>query len=499
MKSFIILAILSMAAANTGEQRPRLIDGLGTSSIDPDTTNPSARAWFAQGERLVWAFEELEAARAFREAQRADPNCALCYWGEAWALKPTINLRLRFEEAPAAKAAAGKAMALEHRLGERDRLLVAAMEQATRRPLFAGRVYATKLEAAAARFASDPFVATLAAEAQMSLTDWRSFKPHSPAQRLLERALALSPDHSGAIHLYIHLTDWIDRPDLAEPHADRLASLAPAASHLRHMPAHAYFGVGRYADAIAANRAAADAHHRFVSGARAAASSNRERLLDHSNYFGVLSALAAGDGVEARRFLAALQASTSGTHEVMQHRMPAVASAYVDAALGSLGEVLGRPMPPADRPFEQMLHHYARGETLARSGDAAAVAAEASALESVRSSPNAAELNTMERRLGEIYQHVLVGRKAMLSRDYGTAVRAFRSAAEAQFGSRLGNDPPNVWFSTRRSLAEALLASGEADAAATEARLSLEQWPNDMAANAVLKEAKESARRAIAR
>ena len=56
---------------------PVLVDGLGYAGIEPDSDNAEARAWFAQGVRLIWAFDEAEAIRAFREAQRLDPSCAL--------------------------------------------------------------------------------------------------------------------------------------------------------------------------------------------------------------------------------------------------------------------------------------------------------------------------------------------------------------------------------------------------------------------------------------
>src|SRR5687768_3093061 len=62
---------------------PRLLEGLGYAGLEPDTDNEQARIWFAQGERLMWAFDEAEAVRAFREAQRLDPTCALCFVGES--------------------------------------------------------------------------------------------------------------------------------------------------------------------------------------------------------------------------------------------------------------------------------------------------------------------------------------------------------------------------------------------------------------------------------
>ena len=60
--------------------------------------------------------------------------------------------------------------------------------------------------------------------------------------------LADEPDHPGAIHMYIHLTEASATPEKAEPYADRLAALMPAAGHIVHMPSHTYYRTGRYLD-----------------------------------------------------------------------------------------------------------------------------------------------------------------------------------------------------------------------------------------------------------
>ena len=81
------------AAVAAAEAAPVLMEGLGYAGLEPDSSNAEARAWFAQGVRLVWAFDEVEAIRAFQQAQRADPGCAMCHFGEAWARGPTIPFR----------------------------------------------------------------------------------------------------------------------------------------------------------------------------------------------------------------------------------------------------------------------------------------------------------------------------------------------------------------------------------------------------------------------
>jgi len=46
---------------------------------------------------------------------------------------------------------------------------------------------------------------------------------------------------------------WREWEAEALPYAEKLEALAPAASHLVHMPSHAYFWVGRYREAEQSN------------------------------------------------------------------------------------------------------------------------------------------------------------------------------------------------------------------------------------------------------
>jgi hypothetical protein len=80
----------------------------------------------------------------------------------------------------------------------------------------------------------------------------------------------------------------------------------------------------------------------------------------------------------------------------------------------------------------------------------------------------------------ELSQRVLEGRAAMLDGDYTAAIAAFGRAAELQaMGGDEGGDPPVIWYPTRRSLAAAMLDSGDAAGARGKLLELLEDWPND--------------------
>jgi predicted Zn-dependent protease len=85
---------------------------------------------------------------------------------------------------------------------------------------------------------------------------------------------------------------------------------------------------------------------------------------------------------------------------------------------------------------------------------------------------------------------VLEGRAAMLEDKPKVAAKAFRKAAELE-ESRLADqtDPPIWWYPTRRSLAAALLASGDARGAAEAARAAIAKRPLDPISLSVLAQA----------
>src|SRR5580700_11764580 len=59
---------------------PQRMTGIGNSHITI-TATPEAQAWFDQGLSLQHDFWDYEAAKAYEQGVRVDPNCAMCYWG----------------------------------------------------------------------------------------------------------------------------------------------------------------------------------------------------------------------------------------------------------------------------------------------------------------------------------------------------------------------------------------------------------------------------------
>ena len=84
--------------------------GLGTFTRPISSSNAEAQAYFNQGFQLMYAFAKVEAGRSFRDAQKRDPQCAICYWGEAWAWGPYVTGGMTAEHEARAYAAIQKAL-----------------------------------------------------------------------------------------------------------------------------------------------------------------------------------------------------------------------------------------------------------------------------------------------------------------------------------------------------------------------------------------------------
>src|SRR5437764_4971143 len=231
----------------TGAIAPRL-QKLGDHKFPVSTKNAQAQLFMNQGLNLSYAFNHAEAGRAYREAERFDPNLAIAYWGEALALGPNINAPMDPASEPKALEVIQKAVALKAKASPREQALIEAL---TNR--YSGRAadrrardvaYADAMRKVHLQFPDDEDLAMLYVESVMDLRPWgywtRDGTPYERTSELValtEKVIAKNPNHPGALHLYIHLMEAF-QADKAEAAADRLLTLMPAVGHMAHMPAH---------------------------------------------------------------------------------------------------------------------------------------------------------------------------------------------------------------------------------------------------------------------
>ena len=490
-------------SANTGTPVADMVmvEGFGAGGFAIDTANPEAQAWFDHGVRLRWAFEHKESVRAFRKARLLDPGCGMCAWGEAWALGPNLNGGGADDDSQAAALKAARdARRLARSVTPMQRQMIDALVQR-----YSGlkgsrdRRFAQAMDRIARRNPADVAVAAIAADAWMlKAEEWwdEDGKAKDPgitrAMAILEQTLAAAPDDPGAIHLYIHLTEWSDDPHKAIPYGERLASLAPGASHLVHMPSHTFYRVGRYRDAMMSNVNAVALDLRYDGLARPPGGVPGMPLHGHNIHFGMGGALMAGGAEEGLKLADWFLATYPDIPADNVWRQIVANNAYANyGRFGSPEQVAALREPAATHPMLRVSWRYARGEAAARAGDAAVVRVEAEAIKALRAEPAFAAGPMAEERSGftELSQRVLEGRAAMIEGNAAAAVAAFTRAAQLQGQGEEGGDPPAIWYPTRRSLAAALLLNGDAAGARAKVLELIEDWPNDPYSYFVLAEA----------
>lgn len=472
-----------------------LYDDLGDLTYPITTQNELAQRYFDQGLRLTYAFNHAEARRAFREAQRLDADCAMCYWGEAFVLGPNINAPMDEAAGNPAVAAINKAKALAHHANAREQALINALAARYAQDTNAERAaldqaYATAMGEAAQRFPDDDEIAILYVDALMNLSPWDYWEADGTtpkgkigeAIQVAEKVLARSPNHPGAIHLYIHLTEASSTPERAEPHANRLAALMPGAGHIVHMPAHTFFRVGRYHDSAEINKAAVRADEAYLARAKVEGIYSYG-YYPHNIHFVLVSAQMAGDGKTALVYAQRLEGKIPDAVAAQIGWIQAIKPApyFAHAQFSPPETILALPDPGTQLPFVQAMWHYARGVAFATQGkieQARSEAAKIAALNQQTESSYPADLAAVAPDVLRIARHVVEARIAQAEGDNERAVHEFRVAVAIQDALPY-LEPPFWYYPVRQSLGAALLAAGKAEEAEQVLTQSLKDYPNN--------------------
>ena len=477
---------------------PKLFDDFGDLHRDIGTKVPAAQRYFDQGLRMAYGFNHEAAGRSFAEAARLDPTCAMCWWGQALVLGPNINVPMDPAAAKDAAAFAQRAQSLSMYATPADRALIGALQARyadpapdDRKPL--DRAYADAMAKVVAEFPNDDDAATMHAESLMDLTPWAywtaagqqtEYTPRILGE--LERVLARSPRHIGAMHYYIHATEASPNPQRAEPYADALAALAPGSGHLVHMPAHTYIRLGRYHDATLTNFAATTADKAFLSFCHGSNGVYPLGYVPHNWHFASMTAGLTGSRTLALR--AAEQTAQRADHALMGTPPLEFMQVFVATPLltqvrfGEWNAILAQPEPPATLPFPTAIWHFARGMAFARANKPADAQRELDALRAIANDPAMANVSFFDINHADAVLAVaapLLQGELLRAQDHEKdAIVALREAVAAE--DKLNYNEPADWpLPTRWYLGAALLEAGDARGAAEAYRQDLKTYPDN--------------------
>ena len=489
----------SASPAETLAQRAGapLFDGMGDYHMPITTADPDAQRYFDQGMVLAFGFNHAESIRSFRAAQTLDPNCAMCFWGEALATGPNINVTSNGKaimapaERASARAAMDQALALIDGVTLKEQDWIKALDQrydgqgdTPRDPL--DRAWADALADMAARYPDDTTVASVYAEALMNTMPWDYWGPDGEAKpdtqaviASLEAVMAADPDHPLALHLYIHALEASSNAKKAEPAADRLADLVPGSGHLVHMPSHIYFRVGRYQDSALANIRAAEVDEAYIAQCNAQGF-YPALYYPHNIHFLWASSTMQGQSAlsldSARRVVANVRVEQVEQFPTIQFFRTVPMLSLVRFARWE--EILVEPEPHEPFAFARAIWHYGRGVAHAALGDPEAALIELAAIEQLEPQVDEIFMGNVypARDLLEIAKALLIGEMAYRSGDAASAVLAFEEAVAMQDALPY-TEPPFWYYPTRQSLGAALLASDRVAEAQAVFERDLEQYP----------------------
>jgi tetratricopeptide (TPR) repeat protein len=500
MLAMLVLAACEAPTPRTAAAQPApvLFETFGTLHRDTGSRIPAAQRYFDQGLRMAYGFNHEAAGRAFAEAARLDPDCAICVWGQALVLGPNINMAMEATAVKDAAALARRAQALSAHARPVDRALIAALLQRYADPAPVDRkrldrAYAEAMASVVRDHPDDDDAATLYAEALMDLSPWAYWtsdgKPTEFTPQILatlERVLQRNPQHIGAMHYYIHATEASPTPQRAEPYADRLAALAPGSGHLVHMPAHTYIRIGRYHDATLTNLAAGTADKTFLSFCHGSNGVYPLGYVPHNWHFATMTA-----GLTGSRTLA-LEAAAQAAQRVDRGMMATppleamqlflVAPLFTQVRFGEWDAILAQADAPAALPFPTAIWHFARGMAQVRKGALANAQDELDALRGIAADPALAKVSFLDINHADALVAVAVPLlRGELLRAQGRSsdgIAALREAAAAE--DALNYDEPADWpLPIRPYLGAALLEAGDARAAQVAYREDLATYPDN--------------------
>ncbi|QDP20221.1 tetratricopeptide repeat protein [Sphingomonas xanthus] len=491
------IAMAATAAQAAGPAGIRLYEQLGKVHFPITAASPQAQRYFDQGMGFAYGFNHAAAIASFREAQRLDPSCAMCWWGEALAHGPNINAPLTPEANTMALAASARAVELAGGVRPAERALIMALTRRYSADPAAKRTdldsaYADAMLTVARFYPAHDDIALLAAEAAMDTLPWDYWEPDKQstkprlgdAVRLVETVMARNADHPQAPHLYIHLMENGPDPRRAETAADRLAApLAGDAGHMVHMPAHIYYRLGRWQDSLRVNIAAARKDEAYI---RESDDKGFVRFgyYPHNVHFIVSSAQMGGDlstAISEARKLSGLVNNDIATQLGWVQAIVA-APYYAAAQFAPAADVLALGEPDPRLAYVQGVRHYVRAVAYAQQRNQRGYDTEIAALNRIRTTDEAMkpliDQGLPAPDLLQIAEHVARGRMASARGRHLQAADHYRQAAAVE--QRLPYmEPPFWYYPVRQSLGAALFRAGRYEEARQAFNGALTSSPNN--------------------
>lgn len=316
---------------------PQKLTGIGNAHIRITATAES-QMWFDQGLNLLHDFWDYESIRAFEQSVRADPQCALCYWG-IYRAEIFAHSNAKYY----ANQALSKAVGLKGRASKTERLYIeasaaaAAAEKSQKSATKSKksqeseevRLYRKLVKNNPKDMQARIFLADALRDGYEDNGEPRAGQKEALA--ILQAVLKEAPDNSAANHYWIHAVEASPHPDQALHSAEILGSLAPRSGHMVHMPGHIFYRTGDYARAKEAFAASVEADEQYMQSQHVHVDDDWNYV--HNLMYAIANLLEAGEFSEATALSAKLKDARGELENTLYPWSPRDAMSRLDPRL----------------------------------------------------------------------------------------------------------------------------------------------------------------------
>jgi len=482
----LVVTLLLPASVVRSQVTGAATEQLGKVNFQTSCT-PAAQEHFLRGVAMLHSFWLDAAIKEFSEAAQVDNSCAIAGWGVAmaWMGNPLAappsarGLKEGGEVLAKAKTMGAKTPRERDYIAAIDNIYKDADKTDHRTRAVA---YEKAMEQLSARYPDDREAAVFYALAlNMTLNpNDKTYANQLKAAGILEKVFAEQPQHPGVAHYLIHSYDFPPIANKGLTAARRYASIAPAAPHAQHMPAHIFTRVGSWQESIDSNRASARAGQEALRDNTIGLRSY-ESL--HAYDYMMYAFMQLAKDHEAK----ALMDEVVGTRKLnVDHFAGAFALAAIPARYtlerGRWADAAALTPTPSDLgwdkfPQAESIVWFARGIGAARSGNVADARKSLARIEALRDALKAAK-NAYWAEQSDIQRLAVSAWIARAEGKNEEAVTLMRQAADREDATEKHPVTPGALFPAREMLANLLLDLGQPAPALAEFERSQKSDPN---------------------
>lgn len=435
--------------------------------------NETAQRRFDRAMRYQHSFWYSASSEIYQEALKADPECAIAYWGIALSLLSNPHIAVPAPNLPLGLAAIDKAQALGAKTQrERDYIdALAVMYRDYDKIPHQARVqaYLQKMADLAGRYPDDDeaqifYAITLNVAAPAAD---KTYANQLKGAAILEPIFDRQPQHPGAAHYLIHLYDYPPVAAKGLPAALRYAKVAPNAPHAQHMPSHIFTRVGYWKESIAANAASVDA----------AKAGNEVGDQLHGQDYMVYAYLQLGQDKEARGIVDIIEAAQFGPDAFAAGYARAASPARYAMEREDWKGAANLAVQSSKFPHVMAVTYFARAIGAARSGDAASAKINADKLAALYDNLREAKNDYWATQV-DVQEQAARAWILYAEGQYDEALKAMSLAADAEDKTEKSPVTPGPLMPARELYGDMLLDRGMANEALAAFEATMAKEPN---------------------